>query len=55
MAAIQNWYHRIFERFGESIREIAWNQGIWSVEVHDGGVLHFYFPDGTELEIDTEE
>ncbi len=26
-----------------------------SVEVHDGGLLHFYFMDGTELEIGTEE
>ena len=26
-----------------------------SVEVHDGGPLHFYFLDGTELEIETEE
>ena len=25
------------------------------VEVHDGGLLYFYFLDGTELEIETEE
>jgi hypothetical protein len=26
-----------------------------SVEVQDGGLLHFRFLDGTELEIETEE
>jgi len=31
------------------------NMTLESVEVHDGGLLHFRFLDGTELEIDTEE
>ncbi len=31
------------------------NMALESVEVHDGGLLHFRFLDGTELEIDTEE
>ena len=31
------------------------NMVLGSVEVHDGGLLHFYFLDGTELEIETEE
>ena len=31
------------------------NMVLESVEVHDGGLLHFHFLDGTELEIDTEE
>lgn len=31
------------------------NMALESVEVHDGGLLHFRFFDGTELEIDTEE
>ena len=31
------------------------NMALESVEVHDGGLLHFRFLDGTVLEIDTEE
>lgn len=31
------------------------NMVLESVEVHDGGLLHFYFLDGTKLEIETEE
>ena len=31
------------------------NMVLGSVEVHDGGLLHFYFLDGTELEIESEE
>lgn len=31
------------------------NMVLGSVEVHDGGLLHFYYLDGTELEIETEE
>lgn len=31
------------------------NMVLVSVEVLDGGLLHFYFLDGTELEIETEE
>ncbi len=31
------------------------NMVLESVEVHDGGLLHFHFLDGTELEIETEE
>lgn len=31
------------------------NMTLESVEVHDGGLLHFRFLDGTVLEIDTEE
>lgn len=31
------------------------NMVLESVEVHDGGLLHFHFFDGTELEIETEE
>ena len=31
------------------------NMALESVEVHDGGLLHFRFLDGTVLEIETEE
>ena len=31
------------------------NMVLESVEVHDGGLLHFHFLDGTEMEIETEE
>ncbi len=31
------------------------NMVLVNVEVHGGGLLHFYFLDGTELEIDKEE
>lgn len=31
------------------------NMVLESVEVHDGGLLHSHFLDGTELEIETEE
>lgn len=31
------------------------NMVLESVEVYDGGLLHFHFLDGTVLEIDTEE
>ena len=31
------------------------NMVLGSVEVHDGGLLHFYFLDGTELETLTKE
>ena len=31
------------------------NMVLESVEAHDGGLLHFHFLDGTEMEIETEE
>lgn len=39
----------------DTVRSEIVNMVLEYVEVHDGGLLHFYFLDGTELEVETED